>query len=47
MPNAHGIIFEDDDHVERYKTHLKRKLVPTRYVCDDTMSALGILDDVS
>lgn len=47
MPNAHGIIFEDDDHIERYKTHLKRKLVPTRYVCDDTMSALGILDDVS
>ena len=46
-PNVHDIIFEDGEHIARYKAHLKRKLLSTRYICLVDMSALGILDDVS
>lgn len=45
-PNAHGIVFEAEEHVKRYRVLCKRTLLPTRYVCDQTMLAMGIFDDV-
>ena len=44
--NAHGITFTKPEHKERYNVLIKRKLLPTRYICEDTLNKLGLRDEV-
>src|SRR4051812_20965370 len=44
--NNHGITFRKDAHRERYNAHLRRKILPTRYVCDTTTKSLGIKTEI-
>ncbi|KAI5388149.1 uncharacterized protein LOC127100949 isoform X2 [Lathyrus oleraceus] len=45
-PNAHGILFEEPDHHERYAILAQRRLIPTRYMCDATLDELGLKEEV-
>lgn len=45
-PNAHGILFEEPDHHDRYVILAQRKLIPTRYMCDATLDELGLKEEV-
>ncbi|XP_058724967.1 uncharacterized protein LOC131596352 [Vicia villosa] len=42
QPNHHDILFADSKHHQRYMARIKRKLIPTRYICENTMNTLGI-----
>src|SRR4051812_16499219 len=44
--NAHGITFALPEHKARYDILVQRKLLPTRYICDDTLTKLGLKDEV-
>ena len=44
--NAHGIIFTKPEHKERYDVLIQRRLLPTRYICADTLNKLGLKDEV-
>ena len=44
--NPHDIIFIKPEHRHRYAAHLKRKLIPTRYICTDTLDHLGLTTEV-
>src|SRR3954467_13585408 len=44
--NPHDILFEDPKHHQRYLNHVKRKLIPTRYICENTMNTLGIKTEI-
>lgn len=45
-PNEHNIVFENLEHQKRYVVHLKRKLTPTRYMCNVTLQELGLQAEV-
>lgn len=42
-PNSHNIIFDNPEHERRYSSHVKRKIMPMRYLCSDTLAQLGLL----
>lgn len=44
--NAHDIIFVKSEHQRRYFAHLKRNLIPKRYIYDDTLDNLGLKSEV-
>src|SRR3954466_10294079 len=44
--NNHGITFRLDTHRQRYNAYLRRKNLPTRYVCDVTTDCLGITTEI-
>jgi hypothetical protein len=44
--NNHGILFDKQEHQERYAILAKRKLIPTRYMCDATLDELGLKEEV-
>lgn len=44
--NPHGILFDQPNHQERYVILAKRKLIPTRYMCDATLDELGLKEEV-
>ena len=46
MANAHGILFEDPDHQRKYVRLVKRKLIPARYICNETLDNLGLRMEV-
>ncbi|KAI5430991.1 hypothetical protein KIW84_035223 [Lathyrus oleraceus] len=41
-PNPHNIVFDNPEQERRYQIHRKRKLTPTRYMCEHTLNALGL-----
>src|SRR4051812_34728175 len=45
--NAHGIIFTNPAHEVRYSRHVRRKITPSRYMCSETLSALGLSDEIN
>lgn len=45
-PNEHDIVFESLEHQKRYAVHIKRKLTPTRYMCNGTLQELGLQAEV-
>jgi hypothetical protein len=45
-PNEHDIVFESLEHQKRYVVHIKRKLTPTRYMCNGTLQELGLQAEV-
>lgn len=45
-PNAHNIIFDNPEHERRYSSHVKCKITPTRYLCSDTLSQLGLSEEI-
>ena len=45
-PNAHDIFFDNLAHEVRYSHHIRCKLTPTRYMCSQTLSQLGLTDEV-
>ncbi|XP_058741312.1 uncharacterized protein LOC131613680 [Vicia villosa] len=44
--NHHGITFRKDTQREKYNALLRRKILPTRYVCDTTTESLGIRTEI-
>ena len=45
-PNPHNITFDNPEQERRYQIHRKRKLTPTRYMCEHTLNALGLKIEV-
>lgn len=45
-PNLHNILFDNPEQEKRYQVHCKRKLTPTRYMCEHTLNALGLKIEV-
>lgn len=44
--NPHNIVFDDDEQAKRYSILIKCKLTPTRYMCEQTLSTLGLKSEV-
>lgn len=40
--NSHNILFDNPEQEKWYQVHRKQKLTPTRYMCEQTLNALGI-----
>lgn len=45
-PNPHNIVFDNPEQERRYQIHWKRKLTPTRYMCEKTLTDLGLKIEV-
>lgn len=41
-PNPYNIAFNNPEQERRYSVHVKRKLTPTRYMCEQTLNDLGL-----
>ena len=46
IPNAHDLVFEKPEHRKRYEALAKRKLLPTRYICNETLDKLGLREEI-
>lgn len=44
--NPHNLIFEDDGQAKRYPVLAPRKITPTRYMCQRTLTDLGLKSEV-
>lgn len=40
--NPHNIVFDNPEQEQWYSIHRKRKLTPTRYMCEQTLHDLGL-----
>lgn len=47
QPNAHGIIFDIPAHEVRYSYHVRRKMMPTRYMCSKNLSELDLSNEIN
>ena len=45
-PNPYNIMSDNPEQEKRYQIHRKRKLTPTRYMCEHTLYALGLKMEV-
>lgn len=45
-PNPYNIVFDNPEQERRYQIHRKRKLTSTRYMCENTLTALGLKIEV-
>ncbi|XP_050895833.1 uncharacterized protein LOC127102512 [Lathyrus oleraceus] len=44
--NPHNIVFEDEGQAKRYSVLARRKITPTRYMCERTLTDLGLKSKV-
>lgn len=44
--NPYNIILEDDTQAKRYSTLIKRKINSSRYMCESTLSTLGLKAEI-
>lgn len=40
--NHYNIVFDNPEQERRYSVHVKCKLTPTRYMCEQTLNDLGL-----
>lgn len=45
-PNPNNIVFDNPEQEQQYSVHRKRKLTPTRYMCEKTLHDLGLKIEV-
>jgi len=44
--NDHGIIFQNEEQNMRYASLIKRLIIPTRYIDENSLNTLGMLNDM-
>ena len=45
--NGHGIIFQNEEQKQRYASLNKRVILPTRYLDENSLNTLGMLEEMT
>jgi len=45
--NDHGIVFQNEEHKLRYASLIKQVIIPTRYIYENTLTTLEMLDEMT